>query len=99
MTRLNRDITAPKIKQYLNLNVSTHTILRTSKQFEWNQNNSNSYKPKKADSIGRRQHLTTQRHERLDVIDSTGISLPVSSSSYSLDKNYKGKIFWFINKL
>ena len=53
VTRLNRDITAPKIKQYLNLNVSTHTILRASKLFEWNKNNPNSNQAKKAAAMER----------------------------------------------
>ena len=53
MTRLNRDITAPKIKQYLNLNVSTHTILRASKLFEWNKTNPNSNQAKRAAAMER----------------------------------------------
>ena len=53
VTRLNRDITAPKIKQYLNLNVSTHTILRASKLFEWNKHNPNSNQAKKAAALER----------------------------------------------
>jgi hypothetical protein len=53
ITRLNRDITAPKIKQYLNLNVSTHTILRASKLFEWNKHNPNSNEAKKAAALER----------------------------------------------
>lgn len=53
VTRLNRDITAPKIKQYLNLNVSTHTILRASKLFEWNKTNPNSNQAKKAAAMER----------------------------------------------
>ncbi|RNA03503.1 hypothetical protein BpHYR1_022933, partial [Brachionus plicatilis] len=39
VTRLNRDITARAIKEYLNLNVSTYTILRATKLFEWNKSN------------------------------------------------------------
>lgn len=53
VTRLNRDITAPKIKQYLNLNVSTHTILRASKLFEWNKTNPNSNQAKRAAAMER----------------------------------------------
>jgi hypothetical protein len=34
VTLLNRDITARAIKEYLNLNVSTYTILRGTKLFE-----------------------------------------------------------------
>lgn len=41
VTRLNRDITARAIKEYLNLNVSTYTILRATKLFEWNKANAN----------------------------------------------------------
>lgn len=53
ITRLNRDITAPKIKEYLNLNVSTYTILRASKLFEWNKLNPNSNEAKKAAALER----------------------------------------------
>ncbi|CAF0857098.1 unnamed protein product [Brachionus calyciflorus] len=53
VTRLNRDITAPKIKEYLNLNVSTYTILRASKLFEWNKLNPNSNEAKKAAALER----------------------------------------------
>lgn len=53
ITRLNRDITAPKIKEYLNLNVSTYTILRASKLFEWNKLNPNSNEAKKAAALKR----------------------------------------------
>jgi len=53
VTRLNRDITAPKIKEYLNLNVSTYTILRASKLFEWNKLNPNSNQAKKAAALER----------------------------------------------
>ena len=47
VTRLNRDITARAIKEYLNLNVSTYTILRATKLFEWNKTNPNSNDSKK----------------------------------------------------
>ena len=53
VTRLNRDITAPKIKEYLNLNVSTYTILRASKLFEWNKLNPNSNAAKRAAALER----------------------------------------------
>ena len=53
ITRLNRDITAPKIKEYLNLNVSTYTILRACKLFEWNKLNPNSNQAKKAAALKR----------------------------------------------
>jgi transposase len=56
LTRLNRDLTASKIKEYLNLNVSTYTILRASKQFEWNKMNPNSNEAKKAASIERKSN-------------------------------------------
>lgn len=48
VTRLNRDITARAIKEYLNLNVSTYTILRATKLFEWNKINPNSNDSKKS---------------------------------------------------
>ena len=65
ITRLNRDITAPKIKEYLNLNVSTYTILRASKLFEWNKLNPNSNEAKKAAALKRLTSLTgeVKRHE------------------------------------
>jgi transposase len=53
VTRLNRDITAPKIKEYLNLNVSTYTILRASKLFEWNKFNPNSNQAKREAAMQR----------------------------------------------
>jgi transposase len=53
LTRLNRDITARAIKEYLNLNVSTYTILRATKLFEWNKVNPNSNDSKKAAAIER----------------------------------------------
>ena len=61
ITRLNRDITAPKIKEYLNLNVSTYTILRASKLFEWNKLNPNSNEAKKAASLKRQQNGESRR--------------------------------------
>jgi transposase len=64
VTRLNRDITAPKIKQYLNLNVSTHTILRASKLFEWNKNNPNSNEAKKAAALERQLNGETKRRSK-----------------------------------
>lgn len=50
---MNRDITARAIKEYLNLNVSTYTILRATKLFEWNKVNPNSNDSKKAAAIER----------------------------------------------
>jgi transposase len=64
VTRLNRDITAPKIKQYLNLNVSTHTILRASKLFEWNKNNPNSNEAKKAAALERQLNGESKRRSK-----------------------------------
>jgi transposase len=61
VTRLNRDITAPKIKEYLNLNVSTYTILRASKLFEWNKLNPNSNEAKKAAALERQLNGETKR--------------------------------------
>ena len=56
VTRLNRDITARAIKEYLNLNVSTYTILRATKLFEWNKVNPNSNDSKKAAALERQMH-------------------------------------------
>jgi transposase len=53
VTRVNRDMTAPKIKEYLNLKVSPYTILRASKLFEWNKFNPNSNEAKKQAAIER----------------------------------------------
>lgn len=61
VTRLNRDITAPKIKEYLNLNVSTYTILRASKLFEWNKLNPNSNEAKKAAALERQLKGETKK--------------------------------------
>lgn len=61
VTRLNRDITAPKIKEYLNLNVSTYTILRASKLFEWNKLNPNSNEAKKAAALERQLNGETKK--------------------------------------
>jgi transposase len=57
VTRLNRDITARAIKEYLNLNVSTYTILRATKHFEWNKVNPNSNDSKKQASIDKQQRM------------------------------------------
>ena len=77
VTRLNRDITAPKIKEYLNLNVSTYTILRASKLFEWNKLNPNSNQAKreaalqrKVSSEERRRH-NLNRRKKLETMVST----------------------------
>ena len=61
--RLNRDITAPKIKEYLNLNVSTYTILRASKLFEWNKLNPNSNEAKKAAALERQLNGETKKRK------------------------------------
>lgn len=65
ITRLNRDITAPKIKEYLNLNVSTYTILRASKLFEWNKLNPNSNEAKKAAALKRLSTSEVKRHKMM----------------------------------
>ena len=57
VTRLNRDITARAIKEYLNLNVSTYTILRATKLFEWNKINPNSNDSKKAAALERQLNV------------------------------------------
>lgn len=65
ITRLNRDITAPKIKEYLNLShVSTYTILRASKLFEWNKLNPNSNEAKKAAALKRQMNGEIQKRHR-----------------------------------
>ena len=64
VTRLNRDITAPKIKEYLNLNVSTYTILRASKLFEWNKLNPNSNEAKKAAALERQLNGDTKTKKK-----------------------------------
>lgn len=74
VTRLNRDITAPKIKEYLNLNVSTYTILRASKLFEWNKLNPNSNQAKREAALQRQKATTDEPSE-------TEIKLPTCSSS------------------
>ena len=63
VTRLNRDITAPKIKEYLNLNVSTYTILRASKLFEWNKLNPNSNEAKRAAALERQLNGETKKRK------------------------------------
>ncbi len=72
ITRLNRDITAPKIKEYLNLNVSTYTILRASKLFEWNKLNPNSNEAKKAAALKRQLDGQIQKRRK---------ALPISRSN------------------
>lgn len=59
VTRLNRDITARAIKEYLNLNVSTYTILRATKLFEWNKINPNSNDSKKAAALERQLNVSS----------------------------------------
>lgn len=81
ITRLNRDITAPKIKEYLNLNVSTYTILRASKLFEWNKLNPNSNEAKKAAAMKR--HLNGDNKRRKSV---TTRKSKVSEDIQSIDK-------------
>ena len=71
VTRLNRDITAPKIKEYLNLNVSTYTILRASKLFEWNKLNPNSNEAKKAAALERQLNGDTKKKKANSKADST----------------------------
>ena len=64
VTRLNRDITARAIKEYLNLNVSTYTILRATKLFEWNKVNPNSNDSKKAAALERQLNGEPKRRSR-----------------------------------
>ncbi len=72
VTRLNRDITAPKIKEYLNLNVSTYTILRASKLFEWNKLNPNSNEAKKAAALERQLNGETKKRKANKKAETTG---------------------------
>jgi transposase len=72
VTRLNRDITARAIKEYLNLNVSTYTILRATKLFEWNKINPNSNDSKKAAALERQKETTDGKRRRSNSASSTG---------------------------
>ena len=72
VTRLNRDITARAIKEYLNLNVSTYTILRATKLFEWNKINPNSNDSKKAAALERQQNGDVVKRRRSNSASSTG---------------------------
>ena len=72
VTRLNRDITARAIKEYLNLNVSTYTILRATKLFEWNKINPNSNDSKKAAALERQQNSDVVKRRRSNSASSTG---------------------------
>lgn len=80
ITRLNRDITAPKIKEYLNLNVSTYTILRASKLFEWNKLNPNSNEAKKAAALKRQLNGEIKRRKNLNA--RSRCSTPKASSHF-----------------
>jgi transposase len=64
VTRLNRDITARAIKEYLNLNVSTYTILRATKLFEWNKVNPNSNDSKKQAAIDKQLRMEEKARKR-----------------------------------
>lgn len=75
VTRLNRDITAPKIKEYLNLNVSTYTILRASKLFEWNKLNPNSNQAKREAALQRQKATTDEPSSESEI------KLPTCSST------------------
>ena len=88
ITRLNRDITAPKIKEYLNLNVSTYTILRASKLFEWNKLNPNSNEAKKAAALERQlngevKKRRTSQKTKLKIVPNDKIE----SNDESIDEN------------
>lgn len=63
LTRTNRDITARAIKEYLNLNVSTYTILRATKLFEWNKFNPNSNAAKKQAALERKQKAKGRKND------------------------------------
>jgi hypothetical protein len=71
VTRLNRDITARAIKEYLNLNVSTYTILRATKLFEWNKINPNSNDSKKAAALERQMNGEIKRRRSTSTSSAT----------------------------
>jgi transposase len=83
VTRLNRDITAPKIKEYLNLNVSTYTILRASKLFEWNKFNPNSNQAKREAAMQRK--VSTDERKRPDRKRSNKKQLSPQSANGLID--------------
>jgi transposase len=85
VTRLNRDITAPKIKEYLNLNVSTYTILRASKLFEWNKLNPNSNEAKKAAALKKQLNgnLTKKSQRQTSKINDENSSIELDNESDS----------------
>jgi transposase len=85
ITRLNRDITAPKIKEYLNLNVSTYTILRASKLFEWNKLNPNSNEAKKAAALERQ--LNGEAKKRRTSINKTKKNINKQNEQIHLTEN------------
>ena len=85
ITRLNRDITAPKIKEYLNLNVSTYTILRASKLFEWNKLNPNSNEAKKAAALERQ--LNGETKKRRASINKTKKNMSKQREQINLTQN------------
>ena len=79
-------LTASAIKECLNLNVSTHTILRATKLFEWNKINPNSNDSRKAAALDRQLNVGTsgslektktytkkkvRKSEKLDPSDNT----------------------------
>jgi transposase len=88
VTRLNRDITAPKIKEYLNLNVSTYTILRASKLFEWNKLNPNSNEAKKAAALERQLNGETKKRKANKKAETMGAT-SVGKKSKKIKLNRK----------
>ena len=85
VTRLNRDITARAIKEYLNLNVSTYTILRATKLFEWNKINPNSNDSKKAAALERQLNGESDMERRRSTSANS-----LKKSSKSSKRNSKG---------
>lgn len=87
VTRLNRDITARAIKEYLNLNVSTYTILRATKLFEWNKINPNSNDSKKAAALERQLNgeLKQSEEERSRSISANGKKIKAKRKSLNGD--------------
>lgn len=89
VTRLNRDITARAIKEYLNLNVSTYTILRATKLFEWNKINPNSNDSKKAAALERQLNgeVDVERRRSRSVSSNTGKSVSNAKRKSSSAEN------------
>lgn len=85
ITKRNPNITARAIKDCLELNVSTYTILRASKLFEWNKINPNSNEAKKAAAIerelrGERKRKNYSKKVKRNLNSETSKALTVNTS-------------------